>query len=295
MKKDIFISHASEDKMEIVKPLADLLIENNLTVWYDDYSLSVGDSLTEKIEEGLSNSSLGVIILSNNFFTKQWPRKELNALCTLELVKGKTILPIWHKVTFNDVLKYSPILADKLALNTTTGLEYITKQLVTEVLKKGKPFLKVAEKEWFQKYLGAGFGLHHIELYGDQIDELDFDDYNKIVILNYWVNIKFINEEDKIFIGKCTCKQFVDKMFVEYYGKEPLKHALLMIGMGACRLIYSRITDNLEAKEELYSLAKDCFLRINHKIIERPYLLFLELERRQISNSYELERVLLEV
>ena len=142
MKYDIFISHASEDKKEIAKPLADLLIKNNLTVWYDEYSLSIGDSLTEKIEEGLSKSSLGVIILSNNFFNKKWPRKELNALSTIELINGKTILPIWHNVTFQDVVGYSPSLADKFSLNTSNGTEYITQQLIKEVIKKEKPFLK---------------------------------------------------------------------------------------------------------------------------------------------------------
>ncbi len=204
MKYDIFISHASEDKKEIAKPLADLLIKNNLTVWYDEYSLSIGDSLTEKIEEGLSKSSLGVIILSNNFFNKKWPRKELNALSTIELINGKTILPIWHNVTFQDVVGYSPSLADKFSLNTSNGTEYITQQLIKEVIKKEKPFLKVPEQEWFQKYLSAGFGLHYIEAYGDHLDNYDSDDYFQLQIMNYWVNIKLINKDDKIEIEKCT-------------------------------------------------------------------------------------------
>ncbi len=295
MKYDIFISHASEDKKEIAKPLADLLIKNNLTVWYDEYSLSIGDSLTEKIEEGLSKSSLGVIILSNNFFNKKWPRKELNALSTIELINGKTILPIWHNVTFQDVVGYSPSLADKFSLNTSNGTEYITQQLIKEVIKKEKPFLKVPEQEWFQKYLSAGFGLHYIEAYGDHLDNYDSDDYFQLQIMNYWVNIKLINKDDKIEIEKCTCKQFVDKMFLEYYGKEPIKHALLMIGIGTCRLIVSRTADDEKAKQHFHLLAKDCFSRINTKIIERPYLLFQELESRKIENSYELERLLNEV
>ena len=84
-------------------------------------------------------------------------------------------------------------------------------------------------------------------------------------------------------------------MFLEYYGKEPIKHALLMIGIGTCRLIVSRTADDEKAKQHFHLLAKDCFSRINTKIIERPYLLFQELESRKIENSYELERLLNEV
>ncbi len=65
---DVFISHASEDKETIAKPLAKILIHNGLSVWLDQHELFLGDSLRRKIEEGLSNSRFGVVILSKNFF-----------------------------------------------------------------------------------------------------------------------------------------------------------------------------------------------------------------------------------
>ncbi len=70
MKYDVFISHASEDKADLVRPLAQGLDEKGLSVWYDEFTLHLGDSLTESINKGLSKSSYGIVILSRNFFRK---------------------------------------------------------------------------------------------------------------------------------------------------------------------------------------------------------------------------------
>ncbi|TDC89296.1 TIR domain-containing protein [Saccharopolyspora aridisoli] len=74
---DLFISHASEDKSVIVKRLAEELREAGVEVWYDDFSLSAGDSLRESIDHGIATSSLGLVVLSHNFFRKNWARQEL--------------------------------------------------------------------------------------------------------------------------------------------------------------------------------------------------------------------------
>src|SRR5258706_10107710 len=100
---DVFISHASEDKDAIARPLAEALRAKGLRVWYDEFSLTVGDSLRRKIEQGLSNSRFGVVILSHRFFAKHWAEQELNGLATREVGGEKVILPVWHGVTFEDV------------------------------------------------------------------------------------------------------------------------------------------------------------------------------------------------
>src|SRR5262249_22303717 len=114
---DVFISHASEDKDAVARPLRDLLEEQGLRVWLDETQLKLGDSLREKIDEGLSQSAYGVVILSPAFFAKQWPQRELNGLVALEPAAQKTILPIWHEVGQSDVARYSPLLADRKAVS----------------------------------------------------------------------------------------------------------------------------------------------------------------------------------
>lgn len=120
-KYDFFISHASEDKEEFVKPLAETLESMGVRVWYDEFSLKVGDSLTKSIDQGLINSKFGVIVLSKAFMKKQWTNYEFKSLVSREMHHGeKVILPIWHEISKNDVMAFSPHLADKVALNSST-------------------------------------------------------------------------------------------------------------------------------------------------------------------------------
>ena len=126
---DVFISHASEDKESFVHPLAEELTRLDVRVWYDKFTLKLGDSLREKIDYGLRYSKFGVVVLSPNFFNKDWPKKELDGLVALEVGGRKVILPVWHNVSRDDVAKYSPILAGRLAVSTSTGLENVVREI----------------------------------------------------------------------------------------------------------------------------------------------------------------------
>jgi TIR domain len=132
---DVFISHASEDKEAIAKDLAETLRSKGFKVWYDGFSLTLGDSLRESIDRGLARSRYGVVILSKAFFEKHWPTKELNGLATREVNGKKVVLPVWHGVTFEQVCNYSPTLADKLAISTDRGLTHLVDEIV-KVLRR---------------------------------------------------------------------------------------------------------------------------------------------------------------
>jgi len=128
---DFFISHASEDKDGFVRDLAAALQSRGARVWYDEFTLKIGDSLRRNIDRGLAGSRFGVVVLSEHFFRKEWTNKELDGLVALE-VQGRTrILPIWHKVSKDEVAHYSPTLADKVALNTSLkSVEEIADELM---------------------------------------------------------------------------------------------------------------------------------------------------------------------
>jgi hypothetical protein len=115
---DVFISHASEDKECLVQPLANALRSFGLRVWYDEFSLKLGDSLSRSIDKGLASSKFGVVVLSPAFLAKQWPEYELRGLIARDVSEGKVMLPVWHQITRAELLKYSPPLADKVALNS---------------------------------------------------------------------------------------------------------------------------------------------------------------------------------
>jgi len=129
-RSHFFICHASEDKTSIARPLALELEKRNFKVWYDEYTLTLGDSLRRKIDEGLSTSQYGIVILSHYFFQKEWPQKELDALVGREDGKGKVILPIWHNIVKKDIIQYSPLLSDKLAVSSSKGIAFITDEII---------------------------------------------------------------------------------------------------------------------------------------------------------------------
>src|SRR4051794_25025784 len=95
---DVFVSHAWEDKETFVRPLVEKLKNSHVEVWYDEFSLNVGDSLREAIDKGLTQSRFG-IVLSPHFFSKMWPKTELDGLFTRQMSGSNSIiLPVWHGV-----------------------------------------------------------------------------------------------------------------------------------------------------------------------------------------------------
>lgn len=135
MEWDLFVSHASEDKENIVKPLVKELEKYGLRVWYDEFELKIGDSLSESIDKGIINSKNGLIIVSNNFLNKNWTDYELKSFMIKEIEQGREILPIWHNVTKADVMNRSLFLADKFALSSDIGVE----QLAIKIVQKIRP------------------------------------------------------------------------------------------------------------------------------------------------------------
>jgi hypothetical protein len=128
---DAFISHASEDKDAFVRPLAEALRSKGLRIWYDEFTLTVGDSLRRSIDRGLARSRFGIVVLSPSFFAKDWPQKELDGLVAPEVEGQKVILPVWHCVDAETIRKFSPTLADRMAVSSALGIEAVVNALIT--------------------------------------------------------------------------------------------------------------------------------------------------------------------
>jgi hypothetical protein len=120
--KDVFLSHASEDKEDIARPLRDALDARGVTVWFDELHVKVGQSIRREIESGIAGCRFGVVIVSPHFLAKQWTQAELDALFGKKMDQGQNVvLPIWHHVSKNEVSQHSPLLAGVFALNTAVS------------------------------------------------------------------------------------------------------------------------------------------------------------------------------
>lgn len=142
---DVFVSHASEDKDGFVRPLVREMSRLGLRTWYDEFSLRPGDSLSENIDRGLDDSDFGLVVISRSFMTKRWPRRELAGLTAGELGRDQVIIPVWLDVTLDEVLAFSPTLADKLAIVADSGTPDAT---ALRVLERVRPDL---HQEWHRR------------------------------------------------------------------------------------------------------------------------------------------------
>lgn len=119
---DVFISHAWEDKESFVDEFVEELEKLDIKVWYDKQRIKWGDSMRARIDDGLKKSKFGIAVISPDYIAdgKYWTKAELDGLFQLESVNGKMLLPIWHNITKQQVMNYSPIIASKLAMTTAS-------------------------------------------------------------------------------------------------------------------------------------------------------------------------------
>lgn len=138
MLHDAFICHASEDKDGFVRPLAERLRAEHIEVWYDEFSLRVGDSLRRSIDRGLAQSRFGIVVFSPRFFEKEWSQWELDGLVSRQMAGAdNVILPIWLDVGRDEMLAFSPPLADKLAIPGDAGMDEVVRRLGESIRPRG--------------------------------------------------------------------------------------------------------------------------------------------------------------
>jgi hypothetical protein len=127
---DVFLSHASEDKASVARPLAQALETRGWSVWLDELELQIGDSLHGHLDRALSRSRFGVVVLSQAFLDKRWTQRELAALAAREVSTGdKVILPVWHEITHEELAARSPLMADRLGASTSAGIGAVADRL----------------------------------------------------------------------------------------------------------------------------------------------------------------------
>jgi hypothetical protein len=134
---DVFICHATEDKDSVVRELAHELDDLGVVPWLDETVMRMGDSIRQRIDHGLAHSRFGIVVLSHAFFAKKkkWTQLELDALVALEASGRQRILPIWHGLSTEEILTYSPILAGRLAARTSEASIRAIAEEISEIVR----------------------------------------------------------------------------------------------------------------------------------------------------------------
>ena len=116
---DVFISHANKDKVDFVENLKKSLDKLGVEVFYDKDTLEWGDNWKERILNGVKKSEFAIIVISENFFDREWTEKELSELLSRQNRNGqKIILPIIHNITMQQLSEKYPAVADIQAIDS---------------------------------------------------------------------------------------------------------------------------------------------------------------------------------
>ena len=132
--RDVFISFASEDQDEVAQPLHDALTAAGLEVWFAPITLKIGDSQRKEIDRGIATSRFAVVILSRAYLNKGWTIYEFNGIFLKDVAGDQQLLPIWHNITKQEVINFSPTLADRLARKTADRtIQEIAEEIVSHI------------------------------------------------------------------------------------------------------------------------------------------------------------------
>lgn len=137
--RDVFICHASEDKDEIVRPMVEALDQAGITCWFDEAEIKWGDSITQKVNQGLKISKYVIVIFSKTFLNKKWPQRELNAVLNMEASTGEIkVLPliVGSEQEQAGIITEYPLLNDKRYLPWDGKLNRIVNSLLTRLGKE---------------------------------------------------------------------------------------------------------------------------------------------------------------
>jgi hypothetical protein len=115
--RDVFLCHAWDDRQGVAKELHDLLLSNDVSVWFSEKDVGLGVPLMRAIDKGLANSRIGLVLVTPALL-RRLPQegiadKELSALLARD-----QLIPILHNTTYEALREVSPLLASRRGLNT---------------------------------------------------------------------------------------------------------------------------------------------------------------------------------
>ncbi|MCB0034748.1 MAG: toll/interleukin-1 receptor domain-containing protein [Anaerolineales bacterium] len=128
----VFISHTPEDN-DFVGELAHELEERQISVMDGQENIvNWGDSLIKAMEKGFQETAYGILVLSRDFLSKLWTKRELDGLVSLG---GNNLLTIWRNISKEEVARYSEALAEMRGISAEEGVKNIAEAIADVVYK----------------------------------------------------------------------------------------------------------------------------------------------------------------
>lgn len=135
---DVFISHASKDKNVYVDSLNAAVRKLGLNIFYDTDVLSWGDNWKQVILDGTKSSEFAIIVISNNFFDREWTERELGEFLSRQNENHqKIVLPLLYGISLNELKEHYPELGNIQCVSADEhNIEEIVILLARELIKR---------------------------------------------------------------------------------------------------------------------------------------------------------------
>lgn len=127
---DLFISHASEDKLPFVESLVDELNSLGLNLFYDKRSIGISENIVWGVNKGFRDLKYGtVVVISPRFLDKSWCNEELSISYSLKIEDSKKLIPIFLNMSVEDIKKHYPILRATKMIDGSMDIRAIANQI----------------------------------------------------------------------------------------------------------------------------------------------------------------------
>lgn len=149
---DLFLSHANADKIDYVDELYTILKRLGINIFYDKEELAWGDHWKKRILDGVRESEFAIIVISENFFGREWTERELNHFLHLQNESGqKIILPLLHNIEFSDLKgKYPQLEFIQGIKSNAVTKENIAIMFAKELIKRIKSVPAIKSIDQFE-------------------------------------------------------------------------------------------------------------------------------------------------
>jgi len=194
----VFISHSSKDH-DFTMLLAEKMKKDFIDVWVDDWELQAGDSIVQKVDEGISKSSFFIIVFSKYSIKSNWVLRELNSTLMRQLTKDDIkILPILLEIEFDDM---PPLMSETYAVRFSRDFinENEYQKLIAPIVEKRElDKLSQYQDSYFENIVHVDVILNRkglptrqeVKLILDLIQEKHYENYFfKKVITLHWFDI----------------------------------------------------------------------------------------------------------
>ena len=127
-------------KEELVEDLYKSLDKLGIQIFYDKESIEWGDNWKDKILNGVKKAEFAIIVISENFFGREWTEKELKELLSRQNRNGqKLILPILKNITMEQLQQEYPSVADIQAIDSkNNSTDEIALMFAKQLIKRLK-------------------------------------------------------------------------------------------------------------------------------------------------------------